>query len=61
MMVSAGTLYALVDYITRLFNPITNIVNQFSQLERSLVAGSRVFELLDQKGEEVSKEAYESL
>ena len=53
--VSAGTLYAFVDYITRLFNPIVNIVNQFSQLERSLVAGSRVFELLEQNGEEVSK------
>ncbi len=53
--VSAGTLYAFVDYITRLFNPIVNIVNQFSQLERSLVAGSRVFELLEQDGEEVSK------
>lgn len=52
--VSAGTLYAFVDYITRLFNPIVNIVNQFSQLERSLVAGSRVFELLEQNGEEVS-------
>ena len=54
--VTAGTLYALVDYITRLFNPIVNIVNQFSQLERSLVAGSRVFELLEQGGEEVSKD-----
>lgn len=54
--VSAGTLYAFVDYITRLFNPITNLVNQFSQLERSLVAGSRVFDLLDQQGEDVSLE-----
>ncbi|PJK18128.1 ABC transporter ATP-binding protein [Chryseomicrobium excrementi] len=52
--VTAGTLYAFVDYITRLFNPLTGIVNQFSQLERSLVAGSRVFELLDEKGEIVS-------
>ena len=54
--VTAGTLYAFVDYITRLFNPIVNIVNQFSQLERSLVAGSRVFELLDQAGERVKEE-----
>lgn len=54
--VTAGTLYAFVDYITRLFNPIVNIVNQFSQLERSLVAGSRVFELLDQAGEPVKEE-----
>lgn len=54
--VTAGTLYAFVDYITRLFNPIVNIVNQFSQLERSLVAGSRVFELLDQAGESVKEQ-----
>ena len=46
-------LYAFVDYTTRLFNPITGIVNQFSQLERSLVAGSRVFTLLDETGEKV--------
>lgn len=54
--VSAGTLYAFVDYLTKLFNPITSMVNQFSQLERSLVAGSRVFEVLDTPGEEVSRQ-----
>ncbi|MCC3357698.1 ABC transporter ATP-binding protein [Bacillus sp. REN16] len=53
---SAGTLYAFVDYLTRLFNPITNVVNQFSQLERSLVAGKRVFDVLDLNGEVVSEE-----
>ncbi|QVY62752.1 ABC transporter ATP-binding protein [Cytobacillus gottheilii] len=52
---SAGTLYAFVDYLTRLFNPITNVVNQFSQLERSLVAGNRVFEVLQLTGENVSE------
>jgi ATP-binding cassette subfamily B protein len=55
-IVSSGTLYAFVDYLTRLFNPITNVVNQFSQLERSLVAGKRVFEVLDTTGENVSQE-----
>lgn len=54
---SAGTLYAIVDYITRLFTPIVSIVNQFSQLERSFAASSRVFELLDEKGEEVSSQS----
>lgn len=54
-LITAGTLYAFVDYTTRLFNPIVNIVNQFSQMERSLVAGSRVFELMDQNGEDVSE------
>ncbi|MFJ7666294.1 ABC transporter ATP-binding protein [Lysinibacillus sp. NPDC097195] len=54
-IVSAGTLYAFVDFLTKLFNPITNIVNQFSQLERSLIAGKRVFEVLDIDGEPVSE------
>ena len=56
-VISAGTLYAFVDYLTKLFNPITNIVNQFSQLERSLVAGKRVFEVLDIGGEPVSEKS----
>ncbi|RWR15264.1 ABC transporter ATP-binding protein [Siminovitchia fortis] len=55
-IVTAGTLYAFVDYLTKLFNPITTIVNQFSQLERSLAAGSRVFEVLDISGEKVSED-----
>jgi ATP-binding cassette subfamily B protein len=55
-IISAGMLYAFVDYTTRLFNPITGIVNQFAQLERSLVAGTRVFQLLDETGEEVKDE-----
>ena len=56
-IVSVGTLYAFVDYLTKLFNPIVNIVNQFSQLERSLIAGKRVFEVLDMEGEPVSQES----
>ncbi|MEG0260705.1 MAG: ABC transporter ATP-binding protein [Lysinibacillus sp.] len=56
-IISAGALYAFVDYLTKLFNPITNIVNQFSQLERSLIAGKRVFEVLDMDGEPVSQES----
>ncbi|GGA47623.1 ABC transporter ATP-binding protein [Psychrobacillus lasiicapitis] len=59
IIVSAGMLYAFVDYTTRLFNPITGIVNQFSQLERSLVAGSRVFTLLDESGEKVADKKME--
>ncbi|WP_033828732.1 ABC transporter ATP-binding protein [Bacillus andreraoultii] len=53
---TVGVLYAYVDYINRLFNPIHNIVNQFSNLEASLVAGERVFLLLDEKGIQVSDE-----
>jgi ATP-binding cassette, subfamily B, multidrug efflux pump len=49
-VVSLGVLYAFVDYINRLFQPVTGIVNQLANLEQALVAGERVFELLDEKG-----------
>ena len=55
-VISVGMLYAFVDYITRLFNPVTGIVNQFAQLEHSLVAAERVFNLMDREGEPVSDE-----
>lgn len=54
LAVSVGVLYAFVDYITRTMNPIMQIVDQLSRLERANVAASRVFELLDYEGEEVS-------
>lgn len=59
MAISVGLLYAFVDYITRLFNPITGVVDQFARLEHSLIAAERVFRLLDQKGEPVSDKRME--
>lgn len=53
-IVSLGVLYAFVDYLNRLFQPVTNMVNQLANLEQALVAADRVFELLDEKGEDVS-------
>ncbi|MGF2713841.1 multidrug ABC transporter permease [Bacillus mycoides] len=55
-IVSLGILYAFVDYLTRLFSPITNMVNQLANLEQSRVASERVFELLEEKGEVVEEE-----
>jgi ATP-binding cassette subfamily B protein len=53
-IVSIGMLYAFVDYLNRLFQPVTDIVNQLAQLEQARVASERVFELLDEKGEDVN-------
>lgn len=53
-VISLGMLYAIVDYINRLFQPIQGIVNQLANLEQALVAGERVFQLLDEKGIDVS-------
>jgi ATP-binding cassette subfamily B protein len=53
-VISLGVLYAFVDYINRLFQPIQGIVNQLANLETALVAGERVFKLMDEPGENVS-------
>lgn len=55
-ILSLGVLYAFVDYLTRLFSPITNMVNQLANLEQARVASERVFELLEEKGEAVEEE-----
>ncbi|MBD8067749.1 ABC transporter ATP-binding protein [Bacillus sp. PS06] len=53
-VISLGVLYAFVDYLNRLFQPITGMVNQLAILEQSLVASERVFELIDLDGVDVS-------
>ncbi|MGG0719263.1 ABC transporter ATP-binding protein [Robertmurraya massiliosenegalensis] len=53
-VISLGMLYAFVDYITRLFQPVQGIVNQLANLEQALVAGERVFKLLDEEGIDVA-------
>lgn len=58
-VISLGVLYAFVDYINRLFQPVQGIVNQLANLESALVAGERVFKLMDEQGENVSTERIE--
>lgn len=52
-IISIGVLYAFVDYLNRLFEPVTDIVNQLPLIEQARVAGNRVFELMDHDGEDV--------
>lgn len=44
---SMGLLFILIDYVSRIFDPITMIVRLMTMLQQALVAGHRVFELLD--------------
>ncbi|WP_340016685.1 ABC transporter ATP-binding protein [Paenibacillus sp. FSL K6-1318] len=53
-IISLGVLYAFVDVLGRLFQPITGMVNQLANLDSSLVSAGRVFELMDEKGEAVT-------
>ncbi|KKK35914.1 ABC transporter ATP-binding protein [Salinicoccus sediminis] len=48
---SVGTMYVLVDYITRFFNPLYNIIGQLNIFEEARVAAVKVFELLDARSE----------
>lgn len=52
--ISFGALYAFVDYLNRLFQPVVQIVNQLSNLEQARVSAERVFELLDESGIDVA-------
>lgn len=56
MLVSTGLLYAFVDYLTRLFEPMTQMVNQLPQLEQARVSARRVFQLLDEETEAIEDE-----
>ncbi|UBH07808.1 ABC transporter ATP-binding protein [Macrococcus armenti] len=53
---TAGMMYVLVDYLTRLFNPMFNIVNQLNVLEQARVSSNRVFEMMDETPEPIEKD-----
>ncbi len=44
---AVGALIAFVLYIQRFFDPIRNLTMQYTQLQRSMASGSRIFDLLD--------------
>lgn len=49
---SVGKLYLLIEYTSRLFDPITMIVRLSSFVQLALAAGTRIFELMDTPVEE---------
>ncbi|GLX70035.1 ABC transporter ATP-binding protein [Paenibacillus glycanilyticus] len=48
--IGVGVLYAFVDLMNRMFQPIVGVVNQLSNLETARVSAERVFTLMDQPG-----------
>ncbi len=48
-----GVMYAFVDYLNRMFQPVVQVINQLSGMEQARVAAERVFELLDEEGIDV--------
>lgn len=45
--ISAGVMYAFIQYINRLFDPLIEVSQNFSTLQTSMVSASRVFTLID--------------
>ena len=45
--VTAGVMYAFVQYINQLFNPLIDLMQNYSVLQTSMVAAGRVFEIMD--------------
>ena len=45
--IAIGVLIAFIMYIQRFFDPIRNLTMQYTQLQRSMASGARIFELLD--------------
>lgn len=47
--VTAGVMYAFVQYVNQLFNPLIDLMQNYSVLQTSIVAAGRVFEIMDCK------------
>lgn len=48
---TAGTIYAFIDYINRLFDPIEAFMNVVSNFQQAIAAGTRVKEMMDMPSE----------
>ena len=49
MGITAGTMYAFIQYINRLFDPLIDVSQNFSTLQTSMVSASRVFAMIYQR------------
>lgn len=49
--VEVGTLYAFISYISRLFQPIIELTDQYNTYQSSMVSAERIFSILDEEVE----------
>lgn len=55
--IQVGVLYAFISYLGRMIEPLIEMTNQLNQLQQAMVAGERVFSLLDEARESTEGEA----
>lgn len=54
--IQVGVLYAFISYLGRMIEPLIEMTNQLNQLQQAMVAGERVFALLDESRESTQGE-----
>ncbi|MSQ30461.1 MAG: ABC transporter ATP-binding protein [Dehalococcoidia bacterium] len=54
--VTIGVVTAFVLYISRFFDPVRDLVLQYTQIQRAMAGGQRIIEVLDTKPEVVDRE-----
>ncbi|CDF73365.1 ABC transporter ATP-binding protein [Lactobacillus acidophilus] len=59
--VPAGAIYAFSQYISQLFNPISTMMDQMTFFQDGIVAGKRIFRILDSQQYEPKQNAQEGL
>lgn len=47
--ISAGLMYAFIQYVNRLFDPLIEVTQNFQPLQTSMVSAGRVFDLIDEQ------------
>lgn len=59
--VPAGVVYAFSQYISQLFNPISTVMDQMTFFQDGIVAGKRIFRILDDTQYEPQQDAQKGL
>lgn len=56
-MVAAGVVYAFIAYQQNFFNPLTSVMENLATFQEGIVAGSRIFNLLDRPSSQPRQDA----
>lgn len=59
VLIPVGVIFAFVSYLGRMIEPLNDLTNQISEIQQSLIAGERIFTLLDQEEEPLHSNGYQ--
>ncbi len=57
-VVEVGVIYAFINYLSRITEPVVEMTQRLSFLQQAVVAGERVFGIIDEKGEAQAPSEY---